>query len=177
MSTGSRPAQPRPTRSIRVTLAALATFATGLVAFSLAIAPLDPADHVATPVRSVFLLTVLLLIVLTVAMLRGSRRAWLFTLLTTGFFVLAAAGLWIRDLVERLDRAERAAFTVTVTAVRRTPPSMVEVVGDVSPFLIVGGAAWATVALLLPTTRRDLRRMREAGPGRPAPTDERDSPT
>lgn len=152
-------------------LAALITFATGLLAFSLVLPALDPRDDVATPLRAGLLLTVIMSAVLTAAMLRGNRRARLLTCLITSLYALGPAGLWIadqvEDLVERLNSSDKAAlieagrFEHSVVAVRDVAPSLVDWVGSVSPVVAIGGAAWATVMLLLPVTRRDLRQLGE----------------
>ena len=163
---GAGPARPRLPRSIRLTIAALATLAGGLlgVALLMLTGP-DTTDPMTTSIRYALLYAVAGLVVLTVAMLRGRRGAWLLTCLLATFFWLAPVAFVGSEIIGELRRTEEPmpAHLGTFRSVRQ--PSLRDSVSEALPWMVIGGGAASTVLLLLPATRRDLRRMRGRAPG------------
>ncbi|WP_127502202.1 hypothetical protein [Actinoplanes solisilvae] len=103
-------------------------------------------------------------VVLTVAMLRGNYTAWILTSLLALAIVLIPVAGWLSALSETLAETDlrRGTSTVEFTATATAPASVASSLGDVAIALTVLGAAWASVMLLLPSTRRalNLRRAR-----------------
>lgn len=95
------------------------------------------------------------LVVLTVAMLRGNYTAWVLTGLLTGVVVLLPVAWWVSSLAESLSEVERP-NTVKMTASATAPASAATWLGDFSLSLVMVGAVWGCVMLLLPATRTAL---------------------
>jgi hypothetical protein len=155
-------------------LAALATLTTGLLGVALVMLT-DPifADQLGTTIGYAFLYAAAGLVVLTVAMLRGSRGAWLLTCSMAAFCWLAPAAWWVPELVEELRNPTEGMVPSSGRLATVPEPSLLDPIMAGAPWLVIGGAAGATVMLLLPATRRGLRRSARPAGGGPARTDER----
>ncbi|MCY1139282.1 hypothetical protein OWR29_14880 [Actinoplanes sp. Pm04-4] len=149
------------TASVRVTVVALATLVCGLVGLGLSLltSPFN-ADPNTTSGGYFFLFLAAAVAVLTVAMVRGSFRAWLAVCIVSALIVLVPAAFWLSEAVESLTEAPDGLIEYSATATITTEPSPTFFLGELSPYVVFIGAACATVFLLLPDTRKALGEKR-----------------
>ena len=143
---------------LRVLLVPLGMLAAGLAGLgAVLLSGPDPADPAVTSGGYLFLFLAGGLVALTVAMLRGNVPAWVLTCVLAGCVVLLPAAFGLSDVVEGLGDADPV-YVSAMTATSTAPATAATAFAGLSTLLTYAGAAWAVVMLLLPATRRDLRR-------------------
>lgn len=108
--------------------------------------------------------------ILMMAMLKGSRVASWVACGLAAAFALSCGALWLGgSSAPPAGARDRNSYVVTVAHDPATTPRWARWSNTAGPSMFIGGAVLATVVLLLPSTRRDLRTRRrptgEPGPG------------
>jgi hypothetical protein len=163
VSTDGQPPRRRLTLSIRAALASIAVYMGALV--MLALSSWYDLENLGYelwvyPAIGLFVTGVLLLVMAasTVAMLNGSRLAWR---LACGVAAASALGCVALPLIaaDETPAVKPDANTLVPILDRYPPttPTWVRWSEATGAPVLIGGAALATVVLLLPSTRRDLR--------------------